>query len=145
MSPQQKRLDSTVEAVRQTPPLLDEDMMSMLRQCDDPEYVPDTNLFRIMFDAGPDWAKYQAEKIAPVSEGVAVEYATEIAKDMTIQVQQEYDVCLPDRKVSQLYAMSHDFARLALGLRIPAPQGRVVKKGVVMHKKKIREYAKEQA
>lgn len=145
MSPQQKRPGTGVEAMRQLQPLLDEDMMSVLRQCDDPEYVPDTNLFGIMFDAGPDWARYQAEKTPLLSESAAEEYAVEMAKDMTIRIQQEYDVCLPDRKVSQMYGMSHDFARLALGLRVPAPQGRVTKKGVVMHKKRIREYAKGSA
>ena len=145
MSPQQKRPDSNVDVMRKSP-LLDESVMSLLRQCDDPEYVSDTNLFAIMFDAGPEWARFKAEMLGPShNEDALNECAAEIAKDMTVKIQQEYDVCLPDNKVSQMYGMSHDFARLALGIRLPAPEGRVAKKGIVMHKKRIREYARELA
>lgn len=144
MSPQQKRPNTDVVEMTASP-LLEEDMMKVLRQCDDPEYVPDTNLFAVMYDAGPEWTRFMAETVRPNTEDNLKACANEMAQKMTIQIQQEYDICLPDNKVSQLYAMAHDLARLALGIRIPAPEGRFPKKGVVMHKKRIREYAKELA
>lgn len=142
MSPQQKRPNMDVVEYKKTQ-LLDEATLAELRQCEKPEYVPDTNTFAIMFEAGEDWANYKIEQNGPSNEP-AEERAVNLAKQMTIEIQQECGVCLPDEKISQMYGMTHDFARLALGMRIPAPEGTIKKpRSVVMHKKRIREYAKE--
>lgn len=142
MSPQQKRPNMDVIEYKKSQ-LLDEGTLAELRQCDNPEYVPDTNTFAIMFEAGEDWANYKIEQEGPVNEEPDAR-ARALAKRMTVEIQRECEVCLPDEKISQMYGMSHDFARLALGMRIPAPEGTIKKpKSVVMHKKRIREYAKE--
>lgn len=127
-------------------PLLDEDALQELRRCENPEYVPDTNLFAIMYDDGPDWATARAGNLLASGSYTDEELhnrAVDMAKEMTIEIQDEYGVCLPDNRISQMFGMSHDFSRLALGLRIPAPEGNVQKKGVVMHRKRIREYFKD--
>lgn len=128
----------------QRSPLLDEEALSELRQCEDPEHVPDVNLFAIAFEEGPAWMEARAERFFANGGTNNAEYAHELAKEMTISIQQEHDVCLPDYRLTQMYGMSHDFARLALGIRITAPEGRIKKpKSPVMHRKRILEYAKE--
>lgn len=145
MAPSRPNMD--VVAINNTP-LLTEEELAELRRCDNPEHVPDTNLFAIMFDDGPEWAEARANgylATGSYSEAELEEKAKDMAKEMTINVQDEHGVCLPDYRVSQMFGMSHDLARLALGIRITAPTGLIKKpKHAVMHKRRIREYAKDQ-
>ncbi len=142
MSPQQKRPNMDVVEYNRTQ-LLDEATLSELRQCDKPEYVPRTNIFTIMFEAGEDWVNYRTEQSGPSTQSPE-ERARDLAKEMTVDIQREYDVCLPDDKINQIYGMSHDFARLALGMRLPAPEGRIKKaEHPVRRKRKIYQFAKE--
>ncbi len=142
MSPQQKRPNMDVVEHNRTQ-LLDEATLSELRQCDEPEYVPSTNIFAIMFEAGEDWVNYRTEQSGPSAQSPE-ERARDLAKEMTVDVQREYNVCLPDDKISQMYGMSHDFSRLALGIRLPAPEGKIKKtEHPVRRKRKIYQFAKE--
>jgi hypothetical protein len=143
-----KQQNMDVVALKQTR-LLDDDTISELRQGAKPDYMPDINLFAVMFEDGPAWVEARAARLfaqGSYSTEERDKFGRDFAKDMTKDIQREYDTCLPDNRLSQMYGMSHDLARLALGMKIPTPHSHKtrVPKANVMHGKRIREYAKGQ-
>lgn len=125
--------------------ILDDETIAELRQVEFPECAAEMKLFAVMLACDPDWSRakadrYFADKGADRSEFSPRQFADRLAKVATVEIQREYEACLTEDEVGHMYGMSHDFTRLALGIRIPAPDGRVKKPGIQMHKKRIREY-----
>ena len=110
---------------------------------------PDINLFAVMYDKGPEWADEYVDENHPNSvdyEDEDVDRAShKLAMKMTEVVQWLYDISLTDTQVGNMYGMTLEYARLALGYAIPVPASasKAPQKGLVMRRKRIRQYVNQ--
>lgn len=110
---------------------------------------PGTNLFEIMYNEGPKWADEYVCENHPNSNDYKDEdvdrASHKLALKMTETIQWLYDISLTDTQVGNMYGMTLEFARLALGYAIPLPEStsKAPQKGLVMRRKRIRQYVNQ--
>ena len=149
------RPNQDVVNMRSKPRLLPLEIASMrLRGLKDrtetDKYYREANLFGIMLENGPEWAKYYAENRYEDTTGYSDEKfdrtTYHFARTMVRSIQEEYDISLSDIEIGQMFGISHDIATLALGRKIAVPNAKRRRgrkpKLPVMHATKVREYAK---